>query len=142
MDMCGQLGPKLDKFSWIASISSRITIGVVFISSGWGKLHHLPQVVEFFQSLGIPGAQFQAPMVALIELVCGSLVLIGFCTRLAAIPLVGTMIVAIITAKWPDLTTSTEIFSISEFLYIVILFHLIGTGAGCCSVDSRLNCKS
>ena len=128
----------LRKLDWLAPLLARFTIGVVFIESGWGKLHHLDKVTEFFQSLGIPGAQYQAPFVATTELVAGSLVLIGLATRLASIPLIGTMVVAILTAKMSDLNGWTDLFGISEFLYIVLLFWLLMSGPGPVSADEQI----
>src|ERR1051325_9033505 len=49
------------KLDWLPGLLSRLTIGGVFIQSGWGKLHHLDKVVQFFTSLGIPAPQIQAP---------------------------------------------------------------------------------
>ena len=120
---------------WLPPLLARVTVGVVFIQSGWGKLHHLPSVIEFFGSLGIPAPQIQAPMVSGIELLCGALVLAGLLTRLAALPLVGTMVVAILTAKLKDLTGVFDLFGISEFLYIVLLLWLATAGPGAVSLD-------
>src|SRR4051812_40376727 len=85
------------KLEWLPGLISRIAIGTIFIQSGYGKLTHLDKVINFFASLGIPAPQLQAPFVACVELGCGALVLAGLATRVAAIPLIGTMIVAIIT---------------------------------------------
>src|SRR5947209_7325429 len=109
------------KLRVVAQLLSRITIGAVFIESGWGKLHNLDKVIGFFTELGIPAARIQAPFVAGVELVCGTAVLLGLFTRLASIPLIGTMVVAIITAKRAELTGVTDIFGFIEFLYIIIL---------------------
>ncbi len=114
---------------------SRIVIGVVFVQSGWGKLHHLEQVTQFFQSLGIPFPELQAPFVASVELACGALVLVGLATRLAAIPLIGTMVVALATALVAEITDVGALFGLSEFLYIVLLVQLIVGGAGSLSLD-------
>ena len=41
--------------SWLGPLFARITVGWVFLLSGWGKLHHLPLVIENFrESWGIP----------------------------------------------------------------------------------------
>src|SRR4051812_37399468 len=77
----------------------RISVGVVFAMTGWGKLHHLEDIIEFFRSLGIPYPELQAPLVAGLELVGGSLLVVGFCSRLVSVPLIGTMVVAMVTAK-------------------------------------------
>ena len=132
----------VSKFDWLPGLLSRITIGFIFIQSGWGKLHHLDKVVEFFRSLGIPAPQLQAPFVATVEFACGSLVLIGLLTRLAAIPLIGTMVVAIITAKMKDVADVSDFFSLSEYLFIVLLVWLIIKGAGAVSVDQLLKKKA
>ena len=117
---------------------ARFTIGVVFIESGWGKLHNLEKVIGYFQSLGIPAAQYQAPFVATTELVAGALILIGLVTRLASIPLVVTMVIAILTAKREDIHGWTDVFGISEFLYIVLLLWLLFSGPGKFSVDEQV----
>ena len=57
--------------SWLPQTAARMALGWVFVQSGWGKLHNLPRVVEYFSSLGIPAPQLQAPFVAGVELVGG-----------------------------------------------------------------------
>ncbi|PIS11081.1 MAG: DoxX family protein [Bdellovibrio sp. CG10_big_fil_rev_8_21_14_0_10_47_8] len=128
----------LRKIEWLAPLLARFTIGVVFIESGWGKLHNLEKVIDFFQSLGIPAAQYQAPFVAGVELVAGTLILVGLATRLASIPLIGTMIVAIITAKKDDISGWTDLFGISEFLYVVLLIWILLAGPGKASIDEQI----
>ena len=84
--LCGRL-------AFVPPLLSRLVIGVVFTHSGWGKLHNLDQVTSFFASLVLPFPELQAPFVASVELGCGALVLAGLATRLASIPLIGTMVV-------------------------------------------------
>lgn len=122
----------------LPALLTRISIGVVFIESGWGKLHHLDKVVEFFASLGIPAARLQAPFVASVELVGGLLVLLGLGTRVASVPLIGTMVVAILTAKRGDIHGASDLLFMPEFLFIVLLLWLIVRGAGAVSVDQIL----
>ena len=126
------------KLSWLPGILSRVAIGVVFIESGWGKLHHLDKVVQFFASLGIPAPQLQAPFVAGVELVGGTLVLIGLFTRVASVPLIGTMIVAILTAKRADIHELGDLMFMPEYLFILLLLWLIVKGAGALSTDNAL----
>jgi putative oxidoreductase len=49
---------------WLAPLFARITVGWVFLWSGWGKLNSLPQVTENFIGWGIPHAQVLAPFVS------------------------------------------------------------------------------
>ena len=44
----------LDRFSWLGPLALRLSLGAVFVASGWGKLHSLDKVTEFFGTLGIP----------------------------------------------------------------------------------------
>jgi putative oxidoreductase len=129
------------QLNWAPRLLAQISIGLVFVESGWGKLHSLPKVIEYFESLHIPAAQIQAPMVAGIEFGCGALILVGLATRIAALPLVGTMVVAIITAKAAEFETWTDVFGISEFLMIVILGYLICYGASPLSLDHLIKRK-
>jgi len=131
----------LTKTQPLALLLARVTIGITFAQTGWGKLHSLDQVTEYFRSLGIPAAEIQAPFVASVEFICGSLILVGFATRLASFPLVGTMVVAILTAKIQDLMTWTDLFGFIEFLYVVILVTLITQGPGLFSLDHLFSKK-
>lgn len=110
-------------------------MGSIFILSGWGKLHNLPKVVEFFTELGIPFPGFNAGLVGVTEFGCGLLILIGLFTRLASIPLIATMAVAIITAKRSDIGGITDLLGFEEFVYIVIFLWLLVNGAGKISLD-------
>src|SRR6516162_4494082 len=87
------------RLSWLPPALVRVTLGVVFMGTGWGKLHSLDKVTDFFMQLGLPAAHFQAVLVASTEFFGGLAILLGVATRLAAIPLMITMIVAIATAK-------------------------------------------
>lgn len=114
---------------------ARIVVGVVFASSGWGKIQNLERVSNYFTDLGIPMAGVLAPLVAGFELIAGVLVLIGLGTRLASLPLIVIMAVAVQTAKSSELEGIVDLFSTSEFLYIVLLLGLLVQGAGRLSFD-------
>ncbi len=129
-----------EKFRWLAPLLVRMVIGSVFIQTGWGKLHSLGQVTDFFRSLGIPAPELQAPFVASVEFGGGILVLLGLFSRLAALPLMGTMVVAILTAKLKEFTGPLDLFGAQEFDYLVLLFTLFIYGAGPVSVDQFI-CK-
>ena len=125
-----------DRLSFAPPLIARLVVGVVFTHSGWGKLHNLDQVAQFFASLGIPFAELQAPFVAGVEFGCGLLLLLGLATRLAAIPLIGTMVVALATALLPKITGVNALFGLSEFLYIALLAQLAISGGGALSLDT------
>lgn len=126
----------LEKISWLAPLVARVSVGWVFLLSGWGKLHNLGQVSAFFTQLGIPFPTFNASMVAATETLGGALLIIGLFSRLAALPLAITMIVAIATAKLGDVSSAADLFGLSEFLFIVIFLWIIVAGPGCVSLDA------
>src|SRR5580658_3926189 len=87
---------------WLAPLFARIVVGWVFLWSGWGKLHNLPAVTQNFIGWGIPFPHLLTPFVAGVEFFGGLFLLVGLMTRISAGALGVTMIVAIISAKWPD----------------------------------------
>ena len=115
---------------------ARVSVGWVFVESGWGKLHNLPKVIEYFQSLGVPAAGFQAPMVAMTELVGGACLLLGLAARLTSIPLTATMVVAILTAKRAEINGLSDLFGMEEYLFILIFLWVIFSGPGRVSIDA------
>lgn len=136
--LCDQSVSFLQKLNWFPVLLARISLGSVFILSGWGKLHSLDKVTEFFTELGIPFASFNAGLVGLTEFTCGILILIGLLTRLASIPLIATMVVAIITAKREDIGGITDLLALEEFVYIVIFLWFLVQGAGKISIDNLI----
>jgi len=124
------------RLRFLPALLARAGLGIVFVQTGWGKLHALDQVTEFFRSLGIPFPELQAPFVASVELVCGALLLAGLATRLAAGMLIGTMVVAIATAILPEVHGVADFFGKIEPLYIVIFLYLVVYGAGPASLDA------
>jgi putative oxidoreductase len=124
--------------SWLPQTIARVTIGWLFVQSGWGKLHNLPRVIDYFGSLGIPAPRLQAPFVAGVELVGGFLILSGLLTRVVSLPLAATMIVALVAAKSGDISSVSDLFGTVEFLYLLVLGFLAAFGAGPLSLDGIL----
>lgn len=69
-------------FTWLAPLAVRITVGVVFMGTGWTKLQNLPAITRNFANLGIPAPQVLTPFVSGVEFVGGLLLLLGLLTRL------------------------------------------------------------
>ena len=82
----------------------RLLVGAVFLSEGIQKFLFPDQLgVGRFLKIGLPSPEILGPVVGGFEIVCGALVLMGFFTRLAAVPLLVIMAVALTTTKWPIL---------------------------------------
>jgi len=121
-----------------ALLLARLTVGVLFVSTGWGKVNNLAKVTDFFTELGIPMPGFNAVLASYTELVCGALLVIGLASRLAAVPLVITMVVAIVTAKKSELHGVPDLFGFVEWTYLVILVVIFALGPGKIALDALL----
>jgi putative oxidoreductase len=126
-----------------AVILVRLTVGAVFLSEGIQKFINPSEVgAGRFAKIGLPSPEILAPFVGTFEILCGVLVLLGLLTRLAALPLIVIMLVAIFSTKVPILLdkgfwamahearTDWSMLLGSIFLMIV--------GAGAWSIDARL----
>lgn len=128
----------LRKLDWLGPLAVRATLGVVFVTSGWGKLHALDDVTRFFESLSIPAAHANAVFVSSVELVGGLSLLLGLGTRIASLFLVGVMTVALWTAKLPEIHGLVDLAGTLELAYLVSLVWLLVAGAGAASADHLL----
>ncbi len=124
--------------TWLAPLFARITVGWVFLLSGWGKLHALPQVTENFVGWGIPAPHLLAAFVSGVEFFGGLFLLIGLLTRISAGALGITMIVAIRSAKWADVDSLETLLGFDETEYLALFLWLAIAGAGAVSVDHWL----
>jgi putative oxidoreductase len=127
-----------DHLTWLAPLFARITVGWVFLWSGWGKLNSLPQVIENFIGWGIPFPHVLAPFVSGVEFFGGLFVLVGLYTRISAAALGVTMIVAIRSAKWGDVDSLETLLGFDEFEYLALFLWLAIAGAGPLSLDHLL----
>jgi putative oxidoreductase len=124
--------------AWLAPLFARITVGWVFLWSGWGKLNNLPQVIENFIGWGIPLPGVLAPFVSGVEFFGGLFLLLGLLTRISAGALGITMIVAIRSAKWAQVDSLESLLGFDEFEYLALFLWLAIAGPGLVSVDRRL----
>ena len=126
----------LEFFGWLPPLVARLTVGWVFVESGWGKLHQIDKVIGFFTDLKIPAPALQAHMVSSIEFGGGLLLLAGLFTRVVSAPLMVIMFVAIATAKKDDLHGFSDLIGFPEYLYMLLLFWLAVKGPGLLALDT------
>ena len=122
-------------FTWAAPLAVRITVGVVFMGTGWTKLHNLPAITKNFAALGIPAPEILTPFVSGVEFFGGLLLLVGLLTRFAAVPLMAVMVVAILSAKLGDIDGVETFLGIEEVSYFVMFAWLAIAGPGPVSID-------
>jgi uncharacterized membrane protein YphA (DoxX/SURF4 family) len=118
-------------------------VGGVFLSEGIQKFL-FPAAVGAgrFAKIGLPSSEILGPMVGGFEIVCGLLVLLGLFTRLAVIPLLVIMGVAIWTTKVPIFVKSgfwkMAHDSRNDYCMLLGSLFLFIVGAGLLSLDARI----
>lgn len=123
---------------WLGPLVTRITVGWVFMGTGWGKLMSLPRIIDLFVELKIPFPEIMAPFVSAVEFGGGLLLLLGLLTRFAAPPLVIVMIVATISAKLDQIDSLETLLGFEELSYMAMFLWLAVAGPGKVSLDYLL----
>jgi putative oxidoreductase len=126
------------RLDWLPLLLVRLCLAAVFIPSGWGKLHDLAKVTDFFSELGIPWPHLNAVVVAVSEFACGVALLVGAVSRLAAIPLIVSMTIAILTARRADIHGVADLFALDELIYLALAVVVLVLGAGAISADGLI----
>ncbi|PYX86095.1 MAG: DoxX family protein [Acidobacteria bacterium] len=130
-----------------ATVLIRLMVGAVFLSEGIQKFL-FPEALGIgrFTKIGIPAPHFFAPFVGVVEIVCGLLLMVGLLTRLAAIPLLIDISVAIVTTKIPMLAKSgfwgMAHESRTDFCMLLGLIFLLMVGPGRRSLDTKIKAAS
>jgi putative oxidoreductase len=122
----------------------RLLVGWVFLSEGIQKfLYPAALGVGRFEKIGIPYPGFFAPFVGVVEIVCGTLLIVGLLCRLATIPLIIDITVAIVTTKIPIFAKSGFWSMMHEartdYCMLLGLTFLLISGAGRLSLDARID---
>jgi putative oxidoreductase len=128
----------LSKLDFLPPLLARLTLGGVFLVTGWGKVNNLGKVAGLFADLHIPAPAFNAALVGWCELIGGALLLLGLLTRFATIPLMVTMIVALSTAKAPQIHAVRDLVTMFELTYLLLLLYLAIVGPGAASIDAAI----
>ena len=125
-------GTSVDKnVNSLAVLILRVVAGGFMLVHGLQKLEMLKaNPVQFADPIGI-GEPASLTLAVFAELVCSALLILGLLTRLAAIPLIITMLVAVFIVHSADGFEKQELGG----LYLAIYIVLIITGAGKFSVD-------
>jgi putative oxidoreductase len=130
----------LDRQDWIAQLLVRLFIGYFFVETGWGKLHNLEGFAQRFAGWGIPYPHFNAALSAYTEFVGGLLIVFGMATRLATIPMIINMMVAILAVNLKRVSSLDDFVELDEPLYALTFLWLLLSGPGWVSVDYLARC--
>jgi putative oxidoreductase len=136
-----------------AAVPLRLILGYGFMAHGYAKLVHGPTAfVSILQALGVPAAHVMAWVTILIELLGGFAVFVGAFLPLISVPLVGVLVVAILSVHLPYGFSSVKLIAVTpagaqfgppgyecDLLYLACLAALVLIGAGPFSVDGLLS---
>lgn len=104
LQIVDQVFTKISLMDGIAPLLLRIYLAPIFIKAGYGKLASFENTAAYFGNpdwgLGLPFPELMAALAGGTEFIGGWLLLFGLATRLIAIPLMFTMLVAAVTAHW------------------------------------------
>jgi putative oxidoreductase len=122
----------------------RLMVGAVFLSEGIQKFLYPDQIGSGrFAKIGLPAPDILGPFVGSVEITAGTLVLLGVGTRLAAVPLIVIMCVALATTKWPILVDrgfwAAAHEARTDWAMLLGSVFLLIQGGGGWSIDAHLS---
>jgi putative oxidoreductase len=121
----------------------RLYWGWEFMEDGWGKLHNLAKVTEYFASLNLPAPAQTALFVSLIELVGGVLLAVGLFSRLTGLVLTVNMLTAYVTGDREALlsvfTAPDKFSAAAPYMYLFASLVILIFGPGKFALDTLLD---
>jgi putative oxidoreductase len=120
----------------------RIYWGSQLAHTGWGKLHHLDKVTEYFQSINVPMPGPTAHMVGALEFFGGILLLLGLGSRLIS----AILTVNLLAAYWfgdheaflAFFSDPGKFYAADPFTFLFVAIIVLLFGPGFLSVDALL----
>lgn len=118
----------------------RLYWGVQLAQSGWGKLHHLDKVTQYFESINVPMPGATAHMVAALELIGGILWCLGLLSR----PISAVLTINLIAAYWfgdheaflAFFSDPGKFYAADPFTFLFVALIVLLFGPGWLSVDA------
>jgi putative oxidoreductase len=122
----------------------RLAVGAVFLSEGVQKFLFPAELgAGRFTRIGLPSPEILGPLVGGFEIACGAAVLAGLLTRVAAVPLIAIMLVALASTKVPILVNkglwAMAHEARTDWAMLLGSAFLLAVGAGPWSLDARLH---
>src|ERR1700739_2372873 len=120
----------------------RLYWGWQLVQSGWGKLHHLANVVEYFGSLGLPMPAQMAVFIACIEFFGGIFLALGLASRVTGLVLTVNLTMAYVLGDREALLSffsdPDKFIAAAPFAFLLVSLIVLIFGAGRISVDTAL----
>jgi putative oxidoreductase len=119
---------------------ARLYWGWQLIESGWGKLHNLPKVTEFFTSLNLPMPAQMAVFISCVEFFGGLFLAVGLLSRFTALVLTVNMLMAYVTADREALLSffsdPDKFAAAAPYVFLIASLIVLIFGPGKISLDT------
>ena len=133
---------KLEHLNDIILLTIRFVLAYGFYVTASMKWQNISGVAEWFGELGIPFPVINAYLAASTEVLGVILLTLGLATRIISIPLIITMIVAIVTVHWQNgFEAGNNGYEIPLY-YMLFLFVLLIRSSGKYGLDHFIKEKS
>ena len=121
----------------------RLYWGWQLTQSGWGKLHHLSNVAEYFGSLGLPMPGQMAVFIACVEFFGGIFLAFGLLSRITGLVLTVNMVMAYVIGDREALLSffsdPDKFIAAAPFAFLIVSLIVLIFGAGKISLDAALS---
>ena len=121
----------------------RLYWGWQLAQSGWGKLHHLSNVAEYFGTLGLPMPAQMAVFIACVEFFGGIFLALGLASRVTGLVLTVNLIMAYVIGDREALLSffsdPDKFMAAAPFIFLIVSLIVLIFGAGKISVDAALD---
>jgi putative oxidoreductase len=120
----------------------RVYWGWQLMQSGWGKLHHLSSVTEYFTSLGLPMPAQMAVAISCVELFGGIFLALGLLSRLTALVLTVNLFMAYVMgdreALFSIFSDPDKFYAAAPYTFLIASLIVLIFGAGKISADTLI----
>jgi putative oxidoreductase len=121
-------------------LAVRLYWGWQLAQNGWGKLHNLSRVTDYFSNLGLPAPGPTAAFVSTVEFVGGILLAIGLLSRISSLAIVIDMATAYLTADRQALASIISdpgtFYNAAEYTFLFAALVILIFGPGKLSMDT------
>jgi putative oxidoreductase len=118
----------------IALLVLRAGAGILLLQHGYNKLTHFTEYEDKFMNFLGLGSNISLALTVFAEFFCSLLLIVGFVTRLACVPLIITMLVALGVAHNGDIFGKGE----AATMYLIVFTAVILLGPGKYSIDGQI----
>jgi putative oxidoreductase len=135
VQMYQKMTGKLSNLQDLPLFFFRLILAVGFFTPAMMKWKNIGGIAEWFGSMGIPMPTLNAYLAASTEMAAVILLPLGFATRFISIPLMITMVVAIVTVHIGNGFNAGDNGYEIPLYYMLMLLALLISGAGKFSLD-------